>query len=94
MVVRAVGYYGEPFRRNRGVTKGYLLLPTIFNVVADTVVRHWESVVAEGGREDDRDNISGDEAAHPIRQMIRVNNNRRWRTEGGNIWLNALEEFF
>ena len=47
MVVRAGGYYGEHFHRERGVTQGDLLSPTIFNVVVDAVVCHWESLVAE-----------------------------------------------
>ena len=28
------------------MTQGYPLSPTIFNVVVDTVVRHWEALVA------------------------------------------------
>ena len=36
-----------PFRGERGVTQGDPLSPTIFNVVVDTVVCHWESLVAE-----------------------------------------------
>ena len=42
MVARAGGYYGGPFRRERGVTQGDPLSPTIFNVVVDAVVSHWE----------------------------------------------------
>ena len=41
MVARAGGYYGTAFRGERGVTQGYSLSPTIFNVVVDAVVRHW-----------------------------------------------------
>ena len=44
MVARAGGYYGSPFRGDRGVTQGDPLSPTIFNVVVDAVVRHWESL--------------------------------------------------
>ena len=36
------GYYKAPFHRERGVTQGNPLLPTIFNVVVETVVCHWE----------------------------------------------------
>ena len=46
MVARAGGYYGVPFCRERGVTQGEPLLPTILNVVVDTVVRYWESLLA------------------------------------------------
>ena len=59
MVARAGGYYGANFHRERGVTQGDLISPTIFNVVVDAVVCHWESLlVAEreerGGREQRR----------------------------------------
>ena len=55
MVARAGGYYGEPFRRDIGVTQGDSIPPTIFNVVVDAVVRHWESFVVEreGGDSND-----------------------------------------
>ena len=41
MVARAVGNYGTRLKGERGVTQGDPLSPTIFNVVVDTVVRHW-----------------------------------------------------
>ena len=41
MVARAGGYYGTGFKGERGVTQGYPLSPTIFNVVVDAVVHHW-----------------------------------------------------
>ena len=41
MVARAGRYYGTDFKGERGVTQGDPLSPTIFNVVVDTVVRHW-----------------------------------------------------
>ena len=41
IVARAGGYYRESFHGERGVTQGEPLQPTIFNVVVDTVVRHW-----------------------------------------------------
>ena len=44
---QAVGCYGEPFHGERGVTQDDPLSPTIFNVVVDAVVRHWESLVPE-----------------------------------------------
>ena len=46
MVAQAGGYYGETFCGERGVTQGDPLLPTIFNVVVDAVVRHWYSLMA------------------------------------------------
>ena len=53
MVARAVGYYGSPFPGEIGFTQGDPLPPTIFNVVMDAVVRHWESLlVAERERVD------------------------------------------
>ena len=51
MVARAVGYYGAAFKGSRGVTQGYPLFPTIFNLVVDTVVSHWVTVMAEGVEE-------------------------------------------
>ena len=52
MVARMGGYYGAPSHRERGVTQGDPLSTTILNVVVDTVVRHWESLLVaerEGG---------------------------------------------
>ena len=51
LVARASGYYGTAFQRARGVTQGDPLSPTIFNVVVDAVVKHWVTVVVEGGEE-------------------------------------------
>ena len=51
MAERAGGYYGEAFKGNRGVTEGDLLSPTIFNIVADAVVRHWVVVMMEVAEE-------------------------------------------
>ena len=48
MVARAGGYYRETFRGERGVTQGDPLYSTIFNVVFDAVVCHWESLMSEG----------------------------------------------
>ena len=47
MVARAGGYYGTAFGGERGLTQGDPLSPTIFNVVVDTVVRHWVHGVVE-----------------------------------------------
>ena len=55
MVAISEGYYGEPLYRERGVTKGDPLSPTIFNVVVGVVVYHWESLMTEGAsREESR----------------------------------------
>ena len=45
MVVRTGGYYGAPFRGERGVNLGEPLSPTILNMVVDAVVRHWEPLM-------------------------------------------------
>ena len=66
MVARVGGYYVETFSREIGVTQGEPLFPNIFNVVVEELVRHWEYLVEEGCRYNDRDNISGNEAAHPV----------------------------
>ena len=47
MVVQVGGYYRQTFRGERGITQGDPLSPTIFNVVVDSVIRHWESLVTE-----------------------------------------------
>ena len=47
MVARAGGYLGTGFKGERGVTQGYPLSPTIFNVVVDVVVRHWVTLAVE-----------------------------------------------
>ena len=80
MVTRAGGYYGEPFHGERGVTQGDPLLPTIFNVVVDAVLCHWESLMAEGSG---RYNSSGKEAEHPKRWTIRAHNDGQRQTKEG-----------
>ena len=47
MVARAGGHYGEALKGTWGVTQGDPLLPTIFNVVVDGVVRHWVTMALE-----------------------------------------------
>ena len=54
------------------MTKGGALLTTIFNVVVNTVVRHWESLVAEGSRGGISDN---NEVEHPVGRTFRAVNN-------------------
>ena len=46
MVERATGYQGENFKGYRGVTQGYPLSPTIFNVIVDAVLCHLVKEVA------------------------------------------------
>ena len=65
--LRKEGTTNNPYVRREGWIRGYPLSPTIFNVVVDAFVRHWESMIAEGGGCDVRDNSSGDEAAHSER---------------------------
>ena len=43
--------------------------PTLFNVVVDSVVRHWKYLMSEGA---DKDDISGDKAEHLARRMLRA----------------------
>ena len=45
MVESSGGYYGAAFTSARVVTQGDPLSPTIFNVVVDSVVCHWVSVM-------------------------------------------------
>ena len=51
MVARAGRYYGTAFRGANGVTQGYPLSSTIFNVVVDAVLQHCVIVVVEGTEE-------------------------------------------
>ena len=48
MVARAGGYCRTAFQGARGVTQGYMLSPTIFNVLMDVLVRNWVTVVIVG----------------------------------------------
>ena len=41
LVCRAAGYYGVPFRAERGVTQGGPLSPTVFNLMVDAIMREW-----------------------------------------------------
>ena len=47
MVVRAGEYDGYTFRVFWGATQGDPLFPTIFNVMVESVVRHWDLLVEE-----------------------------------------------
>ena len=46
MVDQLGRYYGLALQGFQGVTQGDPLSPTIFNVVVDSVVRHWIMLVA------------------------------------------------
>ena len=65
MVARSGGYYGGTFCEERGVTQGNPLPPTIFNVVVDTVVCLWKSLlVAEReGSDSNSDKAGGTQTA-------------------------------
>ena len=41
------GYHVDPFKVYQGVAQVNLLSPTLFNVVEDTVVRHWLTIMIE-----------------------------------------------
>ena len=47
MMARDRRYYREPFKLGRGVAQGDPLLHTVFNMVVETMVCHWESLVAK-----------------------------------------------
>jgi hypothetical protein len=41
VVARQQGYYGQPFKAERGTTQGDIVSPTIFNIIVDAVIRDW-----------------------------------------------------
>ena len=41
LVPRQSGFYGEPFKAERGATQGDIISPTIFNIIVDAVIRVW-----------------------------------------------------
>ena len=45
MAAKEGGHYRPVFQMHRGVTQGELISPTIFNVVVDTIIQHWVTVV-------------------------------------------------
>ena len=55
MVARSRRYYGALFKVSRGFMQGYLLSPTIFNMVVDLVIRYW--VIVLGGKTQDHINL-------------------------------------
>ena len=69
-------------------------MTTIFNVVVDLVVRHWEYLMAEGTVGAYRDYSSSDEVAQTVIGTIRARGDvRRW-TEEGHTRLKVREAFF
>ena len=61
MVAQVGCQYKKPFRGERGITKGDILSPTIFNVAVNVVVRHWGALVEEragGDISDDDGNMA------------------------------------
>ena len=53
MVYRSEGYFGLPSKGYHGVTQVDPLYPMLFNVVMESVIHHWVTVVAltKDGRE-------------------------------------------
>ena len=47
VVAKQSGYFGDPFDATRGVTQGDIISPTIFNIIADAVIRAWLTAVSE-----------------------------------------------
>ena len=93
MVARAGGYYGAPFHGERGLTQGDPLLPTIFNMVVDAVVRHWESLlVAE--REVGKSSGDKGNGAQTVGRLIRDRDDGRKWAEEGHQQLTAKAAFF
>ena len=43
MVPKQAGFFGKPFRAQRGVRQGDIDSPTIFNIVVDAVIREWDA---------------------------------------------------
>ena len=69
------------------------MFTTIFNLVVDSVVHHWESLMAEGTGCDNRYGSSGEKAVQLEIRMIRARNDVRWWTEEGNMRLKVQEAF-
>ena len=87
------GYYKAPFHRERGVTQGNPLLPTIFNVVVETVVCHWEYLLVtelEGG---DSSGDKGDGAKKAGRKIWERDDSQQC-VEEGHQCLTVNEAFF
>ena len=79
--------------RERGVTQGNPLSHTIFNVVVDAVVCHWESlpVAEQEGVESSGDEGDGTQTA---RRKIRYQDDGRQLVEEGHQRLTVKAAFF
>ena len=66
MIERVGGYYGTTFQGARGVTQGYPLSSTIFNVVVNAVVIHWVTVMVEVTEEREEHGQKGRHQAAPF----------------------------
>ena len=93
MVARPGVYYGSPFRRERRVTQGDPLLPTIFNLVVDAMVCHWESLLVAKREGGESSNNEGD-GAHTLGRTIWDQDDRKQWTEEGRQRLTVKAEFF
>ena len=72
-------------RRERGVTQGDPLSPTIFNVVVDAVVCHWESLMVDEREKQDEgksSNEKGDEAQTAGSTIRDRDDGNQWAEEG------------
>ena len=69
MVARAGEYYGTGFNGARGVTQGYPLSPTIFNVVVEAVVCHWVTLAVEDA---EKRGVEGGGGQAPVRPLLRI----------------------
>ena len=95
MVAREGGYYSAPFHKEIRVTQGNPLSPTIFNVVVDAVVCHWESLMLAEQEEQEGGEISGNEGygAQTAGRTIRYQDDRRQWAEEGHQQLTVKAEF-
>ena len=96
MVARVGGYYGATFRGERVVTQGKPMSPTILNVVVDTVVCHWESLLVASQGEKEGGGISGDEedGSQTAGRTIRGRDDLKQWVEEGLQRLRVKSAFF
>ena len=47
MVTRENGYHGPHFRATHSTTQGELASPTLFNIVVNSVISNWISLIVE-----------------------------------------------